>query len=288
MKVGLITDAVWSDLDGDNDLDLLVVGEYMPVKVFMNEGGKLSDLTEQSGLQLSNGWWNRIKAADLDQDGDIDFVVANHGHNSRFRASVKKPVTMYVNDFDKNGTTEQIICTYNGDKSYPMVLRHDLMMQIPSLKKKYLKYENFKDQTIQDIFTEEELKGAVKLEAYELGSGMLINDGNGKFTFKSFPVDAQFSTMYAIDIFDYDGDGIVDILLGGNLYRVKPEAGRYDASYGVFLKGAGKGEFNVMTLRSSGLAFDGEVRDFTRLHLPGKNVLLVARNNDTVLCFKTR
>jgi hypothetical protein len=169
-----------------------------------------------------------------------------------------------------------------------MVLRHDLMMQIPSLKKKYLKYENFKDQTIQDIFTEEELKGAVKLEAYELSSGMLINDGNAKFTFKSLPVDAQFSSMYAIDIFDYDGDGIVDILLGGNLYRVKPEAGRYDASYGVFLKGAGKGEFNVMTPRSSGLAFDGEVRDFTRLHLPGKNVLLVARNNDTVLCFKTR
>ena len=287
-KVGLITDASWSDIDGDNDPDLLVVGEYMPVKVFINERGKLTDKTELSGLNLTNGWWNRIRPADLDQDGDIDFVLANHGLNSRFRASLKRPVTMYVNDFDKNGTTEQIICTYNGDKSYPMVLRHDLMMQIPSLKKKYLKYDNYKDQTIQDIFTEAELKDAVKLEAFEFSSGIILNDGKGKFTFKALPVQAQFSTMYAIEVFDVDEDGIQDILLGGNLYRVKPEVGRYDASFGLFLKGDGKGEFKAMTSQNSGLSIDGEVRDFTTINIAGVKLLLVARNSDSVLFYKIR
>lgn len=288
VKVGLITDASWSDIDGDKDLDLLVVGEYMPIKVFINEAGKFADKTELSGLKSTNGWWNRIKAADLDHDGDIDFVLANHGHNSRFRASLERPVTMFVNDFDKNGTTEQIICAFNGDTSYPMVLRHDLMMQIPSLKKKYLKYDSYKDQTIQDIFTEEELKDAFKLEAFEFSTGIILNDGKGTFTFNPLPVEAQFSTMYAIDVFDYDQDGNQDILLGGNLYHVKPEAGRYDASYGVFLNGDGKGGFKTVTSQYSGLSIDGEVRDFIRINIAGTNLVVVARNNDSVLFYKIR
>ncbi len=288
LRIGLITDASWADIDGDSDMDLLVVGEYLSVKVFINEKGQLVDKTESAGLSLTKGWWNRIESADLDNDGDIDFVVANHGLNSRFRASVEKPVSMYVSDFDKNGTMEQIICTFNGDKSYPLVLRHDLMTQIPSLKKKYLKYDNFKDQTIQDIFTAEELQRAIKLEAFELGTGVLINEGNGMFVFKRLPVEAQFSVMYAIEISDFDLDGNTDILLGGNLYRVKPEAGRYDASYGVFLKGDGKGEFKSVSSLISGLMLDGEVRDFTMMKSMGKNLLMVARNNDTVLFFKTK
>lgn len=288
IKIGLITDASWADIDEDSDLDLLVVGEYMPVKVFVNEGGHLIDRTEFTGLSLTSGWWNRIESADLDNDGDLDFVVANHGLNSRFRASVEKPVGLYVNDFDKNGTTEQIICTFIGDKSYPMILRHDLMLQIPSLKKKYLKYDNYKDQTIQDIFTKEELQGAVKLEAFELGSGILVNNGKGKFVFKRLPIEAQFSTMYAIEISDFDLDGNPDIVLGGNLYRVKPEAGRYDATYGVFLKGDGRGEFRSVSQLNSGLVLDGEVRDFKMLKVMGKNLLMVARNNDTILFFTTK
>lgn len=288
IKLGLITDASWADIDGDKDMDLLVVGEYMSIKIFINEKGNLVDKTETGGLSLTNGWWNSIESADLDNDGDLDFVVANHGLNSRFRASVEKPLSMYINDFDKNGTTEQIICAFNGDKSYPMVLRHDLTMQIPSLKKKYLKYENYKDQTIQDIFTPEELKGAVKVEAFELGTGILINDGKGKFVYKRLPVEAQFSTMYALEIADFDQDGNIDILLGGNLYRVKPEAGRYDASYGLFLKGDGKGGFNSVSSTDSGLRIEGEVRDFALIKSKGQTLIVVARNNDTVLLFKTK
>jgi len=287
-NVGMITDVTWTDIDKDGDFDLLVVGEYMPIKVFVNERGKLIDKTDESVLQLTNGWWNRIKAADLDNDGDVDFVVANHGLNSRFKASEQKPLCMYVNDFDKNGTIEQIICTFNGDISYPMVLRHDLTAQIPSLKKKYLKYEEYKNQTVQNIFTESELKEAVKLDVFELGTGILLNDGKGKFTFSRLPVEAQISPMYAIEIDDFDLDGNQDILLGGNLYNVKPEAGRYDASYGIFLKGDGHGKFIAVPSLNSGLKIEGEVRDFVMLKSKGRNLLLVARNNDSVSFYKTK
>lgn len=287
-KVGMVTDASWIDIDGDRDIDLIIVGEYMPIKVFVNEKNQFVDKTESAGLNFTNGWWNRIEPADLDNDGDIDFVIANHGLNSRFRASLEKPISMYVSDFDKNGTMEQIICAYNGEKSYPLVLRHDLVAQIPSLKKKYLKYENFSDQTITDIFTKEELKDASRLDAFELGTGILLNDGKGKFKFTRLPMAAQFSVMQAISVNDFDNDGFADILLGGNLYGAKPEVGRYDASHGVLLKGDGLGNFISVPAKSSGLLIEGEVRDFQLFHVGKDNLLMVARNNDSVLFFKTK
>ncbi len=287
-QLGMITDAAWADIDGDDDEDLLVVGEYMPVKVFMNEGGKFVDSTDKAGLGKSNGWWNRLEAADIDHDGDIDFVIGNHGLNSRFRASVDKPVCMYVNDFDQNGTIEQLICTYNDDKSYPMALRHDLVSQIPSLKKKYLKYENYKDQTITDIFTPEQLRTAVKLDAYELSTNLLFNQGHGKFTLKALPVEAQFAATYGIEIADFDEDGNQDILLGGNFYRSKPEVGRYDASYGLLLIGNGKGDFKPVTSNESGIKIEGEIRDIISIPYAGETLILIARNNDKILAYKIR
>jgi hypothetical protein len=286
-RIGMITDASWGDVDGDKDDDLIVVGEYMPIKVFYNEGAKLVDKTELVGLGKSNGWWNRVEPADLDQDGDLDFVVANYGLNSRFKASADKPISMYVNDFDKNGTVEQIVCMYSGDKNYPMVLRHDLVSQIPSLKKKYLRYESYKDQTIENIFTPEEMKGTIEVKAFELGSGVLWND-NGILNFKRLPIEAQYSPMYAIEIFDFDSDGNPDILMGGNQYGVKPEIGRYDASYGVLLKGNGKKDFNAVSSGESGFLVQGEIRDMSRLKLKGKNAILVARNNASVVFYYTK
>jgi len=285
-SVGMITDGVWEDIDGDKDLDLLVIGEYMPITVFINDAGKFTNRTSEAGLSKSNGWWNRIEASDLDHDGDIDFVVGNHGLNSRFRASPERPVCMYVNDFDQNGTVEQVICTYNGTKSYPMVLRHDLVKQIPSLKKKYLKYENYKDQTITDIFTPEQVGSALKLDAYELSTCILLNGGQGKFTLKPLPYEAQISPVYGIEILDLNGDGHQDILLGGNLYKAKPEVGRYDASYGVCLNGDGKGNFKSVLAKDSGLKMDGEVRDMVVLKTPQGELILASRNNDSILAFK--
>lgn len=285
IEIGMITDAGWIDVNADGWQDLIVVGEYMRITLLINNKGKFEDKSEAWGLSKTNGWWNAIEIADLDGDGDLDAVVGNHGLNSRFRASPERPVTMQVNDFDRNGTNEQIISVYQGDVSYPMVLRHDLMSQVPVLKKKFLKYESFKDQTFETIFTPEERQGSLELKVYELASVVLINSGKS-FELKKLPTEAQFAPIYAISISDIDGDEIMDLVVGGNLYKAKPEAGRYDASNGLLLKGTGAGNFKALSAGQSGLFLDGEVRDLKFILVNGKRILLVARNNSSILGFK--
>jgi len=193
---------------------------------------------------------------------------------------------MYVNDFDVNGSAEQIICTYNGDTSFPLVLKHDLVTQIPSLKKKYPKYKDYSNQTITDIFTSKQLENDVVDSAFEFESVLLINDGKGKFNMVPLPVDAQLSPVYGIDVEDFDGDGNLDIALGGNLYAVKPEVGRYDASYGLILKGRGDGTFQSIPPRISGMKLDDEIRDIVSIKTSSGKLILVARNNNTLQIFK--
>jgi hypothetical protein len=283
--IGMITDALWTDINNDGSLDLIVVGEWMEIRIFINEAKRLTDRTKEWGLSNSNGWWNRVKANDYDNDGDIDFIVGNHGLNSRFKATSTRPITMWVNDFDKNGSYEQIICSYFGDKQYPFVLKHDLISQIPSVKKKYLKYEDYKSQQVSDIFTKEQLTGSFKLNAFSLETVVLENT-NGKLIIKELPIEAQFTDIFGIEISDFDKDGNKDILLAGNFYSSKPEVGRYDASYGTFLKGDGKGKFKAVPNKDCGLMIDGEVRDIRRIKVGNDNLILVARNNDTPIFLK--
>jgi hypothetical protein len=286
--IGMITDALFQDIDNDKDADLIVVGEYMSIKVLRNEGGKFSDQSLNLGLKNTAGWWNRIKSADLDNDGDLDFVIGNHGLNSRFRADSLRPVCMYINDFDRNGTVEQIICTYNGQTSYPLALRHDLISQLPSLKKKYVKYESFKDQTMTDIFDQNQLANAMRIEAHTFATAVLINNGKRSWNLIPLPVEAQVSTTFGIAIFDFDGDKNQDIVLGGNLFGVKPEVGRYDGSYGTFLRGKGDGTFESISGTQSGLHWEGEVRDVAVMQVgPNKKtVLLISRNNSSMLTYE--
>jgi enediyne biosynthesis protein E4 len=284
-NLGMITDALWTDVDQDSDEDLIVVGDWMKIQILINVKGVLVDKTEQFGLSNSAGWWNRISGKDLDGDGDQDYVVGNHGLNSRFKATVNNPITMWVNDFDRNGTIEQVICLPWGNQEYPMALRHDLVSQLPDLKKKYLKYESFKDQNITDIFSSTELKGSIKLKATELRTVVLINEST-HFQIKALPIEAQFTPIYGIAIKDFDNDGKEDLALGGNQYRAKPEVGRYDAGYGLILKGDGKCNFTSLSSDSSGLFVKGEIRDMQLMTTKIENLLFVLLNGDSIKLFK--
>lgn len=284
-EIGMITDAIWADYDNDNDPDLIVVGEWMPISFFENNNGQF--VRDSSSVnQPSNGWWNCIQSGDFDKDGDLDFVIGNHGLNSRFRASESKPVILHVNDFDQNRTAEQIISVYNEEEAYPLVLRHDLVMQMPILKKKYLKYENYKLQTVEDIFEPEILERSVVKEANNLKSSLLINKGNGQFELKDLPLEAQYSPMFGIMVEDFDGDNNLDILMAGNFFGAKPEIGRYDADYGLWLKGDGKGDFQSVKSKDSGFQISGQVRDLASMKVGGKQVVLVGRNNDDLMVFE--
>ena len=284
--LGMITDAKWADFDNDDDYDLIIVGEWMGIKLFENDNSNFTEISKDVGLKNTSGWWNRIVSSDIDNDGDIDFIVGNHGLNSRFKASVEAPISCYVNDFDNNGSIEQIVCNYNEGKSYPLVLRHDLIKQLPHLKKKYVYYTNYKGQTIEDVFTEKELEGSIVHEVTMLESVLLINNGDASFKIKPLPTESQFAPIYAISASDFDKDGVVDLVLGGNLYNVKPEIGSYDASYGQFLKGTGNCDFTVFSMGESGFFLDGEIRDFKIISHKQNDLLLVSKNNSTVDFYK--
>lgn len=284
-SMGMITDAKWVDINNDGKLDLVVVGEWMPIKVFINQEGRLIDHSNKFGLLHTNGWYNTLEVCDVNNDGLVDIIVGNHGLNSRFRASSSHPLKLYLNDFDGNGDLDPIITQYFDDQSYPMVLRNEILSQIPSLKKKFVRYKQYAGKSMNDIFYPEQLQDTVVLRADVLESFILINKGNS-FDKLELPMVTQFSPTYAITTEDFNGDGNIDILMGGNLSRVKPEMGSYNAGYGTLLLGDGKGNFEVQTPAQSGISIRGDIRKFRPLKIAGQSVLIVARNNDSMEFYK--
>ena len=285
-RVGMVTDAVWRDVDGDGRKDLVVVGEWMPITIFHNAGGgRLTPMTV-SGLEHSAGWWNRIVAGDFTGDGKVDFIVGNAGLNSRCHASPTEPVTMYVKDFDQNGYAEQIVSCYNHGVSYPLVLRDDLIKTLPMLKARYLNYKDYATQTVNDMFPKSELADAIFKSAETFATTLVRNDGGGKFTLIPLPKEAQLAPVYGILPQDVDGDGLTDLVIGGNLDEVKIDLGAMHASYGLVLKGDGRGTFTALPATKSGFRVPGQTRDIQRVRTRNGTLIIAARNNDRPLVFR--
>lgn len=284
--IGMITDMKWADIDGNGDLDMIIVGDWMPVKIFINDNGVFKDKSADYGLTNTQGWWHSVIAKDLNGDGKVDFILGNNGLNSYFKASAAKPVTMFVNDFDLNGSVEQIICAYNGEKSYPVAMMDDMVKQIPSLSEKYKKFDDYKEASIENLFPAEILDRSIKLKASTMQSYVMINTGAGSFHINPLPLEAQFSPVYAIIADDFDHDGVCDIVIGGNQYRAKPETGINDASYGLFLKGNKDGTYVSVPSMNSGIFTKGEIRGLKNININRNRYIVVARNNDNLQFYK--
>ncbi|WP_223826682.1 VCBS repeat-containing protein [Flagellimonas sp. S3867] len=280
---GLVTDAVWTDFNSDDQLDLIVVGEWMPIRIFINSENKLNEISEASGTKNSEGLWNSIIADDFDADGDMDFVLGNFGLNSQLKASISEPVSLYVKDFDNNGSLDPILCAYTMGEEFPVFSKDDLVDQLNGLKNKYVSYEDYANEKITDIFSAQELENSIMLQAKNFKSGYLENLGNNQFQLTELPKEAQLSPVYGILSEDFNGDGHKDVLLGGNFFGTRVKYGRYDASKGTLLLGDGKGSFTGTDAAGSGLNVDGEVRDLALLSLEGDNKIVVfVKNNAPV------
>jgi hypothetical protein len=284
--VGMVTDAVWRDIDGDGRLDLIVVGEWMPITVFHNAGGGRLERIRPRGLENSEGWWSRIVAGDFNGDGRVDFIVGNLGLNARLRATPKEPVTMYVKDFADEGSTQPIISVYNQGVSYPLALRDELANALPQLRSRFTSYKDYAKKTVTDIFSASELAGAVQKKVSTFATSLMLNNGDGSFTLVPLPDEAQLAPVYGILAADVDHDGRTDLLLAGNFDGFKPSIGRMAASYGLFLKGDDKGHFNPVRAPESGFFVPGQSRDIARVHTDRGDIYVVARNNDRPLVFR--
>lgn len=285
-RIGMVTDAQWIDANKNGKKELVIVGDWMPLTIFKYQNGKLEKVSEIEG---SSGWWNCLAAADLNHDGFPDLIAGNNGLNSKIRADNKHPARLFVADFDNNGHTDCIAAYYKSDgKSYPFNLRDDLIGQLPYLKKRFSKYSDYAGKTIDEVFNKDELESAKKLTVDETQSCIFYNDGKGNFKMKPLPMMAQISPVYGILVTDLNGDGINDIFLGGNFYGLKPELGRFDASYGTTLLGNKANNFNYVKPSKSGLFIRGQVRDIKEIPTVNGNYILIGRNNDSLQIFKKR
>lgn len=285
-ETGMVTDALWLDLNKDSLKDLVVVGEWMPIRIFYNSADGLTEVTDQYGLQNTMGWWNTLVAGDLNNDGHSDLVVGNLGLNSFLKTSITQPVQLYIDDFSGNNKLEQILTYYNGSKAYPLASRDLMVENISFLQEKYPTYADYAGEAINDIFTKNQLQSATLRQVVEFASVVLINNGNETFTKNILPIEAQFSPIYSLLIDDINNDGFQDLLTGGNFSGVPPDLGRYDASYGEAFLGDGQGSFTPLHFQTSGFVVNGEIRQMKKINTPNnQDRIMVARNNHTVAIF---
>jgi hypothetical protein len=284
-NIGMVCDGMWTDFDNDGWVDLILAGEWMPLKFIKNEKGKFSDVSSLSGVNQMKGWWNAIASADFDKDGDVDYVVSNLGSNSYYKASEKYPVSIYANDFYKSGAIQCVITQYFKNRvggtygEYTAHTRDDVVEQFPFLKKRFLTYKAYGTATFDKLFTPEEMKSFTRFTANYFLSSFVRNEGNGKFSLEPLPGTAQYSAINGMVADDFDGDGNIDVCMNTNDFGTEPANGRYDALNGLILKGDGKGGFTPLSVLESGIYLPGNGRALVKLKSSDGGYLLAASEN---------
>ncbi len=278
-KLGMITDALWTDFDNDTWIDLIVVGEYMSPRFFHNDKGILKDVSDKTGLENAKGWWNSIAAGDFDKDGDIDYLMGNWGMNSTYKASAEEPISIYAKDFDKNGSLDPLLSCYRQGEEHLIYSRDVLASQITGMKGRFKTYGAYAEAPFKNMFREDELKGAFTLVAETLSSSYVENLGDGRFKMKALPLQAQFAPLFGMKVDDFNNDGNLDVLLTGNFYSTEALVGQYDALVGLCLLGDGKGNFTPVEAAKSGLKIDGDAKGLVSLQSASGHPILLAGQN---------
>ena len=285
-KLGMATDAQITDIDNDGWNDLIIVGEWMPIKIFKNNRGQLTDVSKKMGIgDDTTGWWWSINEADFDNDGDMDYIVGNLGLNYKYKASPEQTFDIYFNDFDNNEQGDIVLSYYNDGEKYPVRGRECSSQQMPGIKQKFPDYESFSTATLEDVYTERELEKALHYQVKSFAS-IYMENRDGKFVLHELPRLAQISCINDILIDDYDKDGNLDALVAGNLFWSEVETPRNDSGYGFYMKGDGKGSFEIVKPSESGFFAQGDVKNMAMLKMGKEDVIVVAKNDDQIQFIK--
>ena len=278
--IGMVTAAVWEDYDSDGDPDLIVTGEWMSIHVFRNTGGDLVDVTSETGLLPYSGWWNSLTAADIDGDGDMDFVAGNLGQNYKYKASAEEPFHVYCHDFDQSGSLDIVLGYFNNGECFPVRGRQCSSEQIPGIKKQFPNYESFGKATLKEVYGNA-LDQALHKQATWFSTSWIENKGDGTFAVHALPLHSQFSTVNGIIVHDFNHDQHPDILLAGNFYMSEIETGRADAGSGLLMLGDGAGNFSPVAPHECGFVADRDVRNIAMINTKeGQQPLIIVANND--------
>lgn len=290
-QLGLICDATWSDFDNDGDADLILVGEWMPITIFENRQGSLHPL--KTDLEKETGWWNSITAADMDNDGDMDYIAGNYGQNGFFKASALQPVAVYAKDFDNTGSLDAVFSNYiptqmHGiqPQEFPANNREEMIKEMSYFKSRFTLHKQFAATTMQNLFTPTEKQDALVRKATQFHTAWIENLGKGKFRLHPLPAMAQWSPVYGIVVNDFNGDGHQDIVLNGNEFSMSPTLGRHDALNGLLLSGNGKGLFQPIPILQSGIFIPGNGKAIAMLTIANQPVLAASQNNGLLKWFR--
>ncbi|MEW4922240.1 CRTAC1 family protein [Algibacter sp. 2305UL17-15] len=279
-NLGMATAAIITDFNDDNAEDIIIVGEWMPIRVFKNTNGIFKEVSEDLGLNKdTTGWWWSINEGDFDGDGDMDYIVGNNGLNYKYKATEDETFDIYVNDFDNDNKKDIVLSYYNEGKQYPVRGRECSSQQIPQIKEKFKNYETFSNATLVDVYEKEALESAIHYQVKSFASVYLENK-DGKFISHELPAEAQVSSINKILVDDYDNDGALDAVIAGNLYSSEVETPRNDGGYGVFLKGNNDGTFKALKPSESRFFTKGDVKDLEQISVNGKDFIIAAKNND--------